>query len=153
MTESRRFACLAGGLAAAGWAVALATGPLIAESSPGLGGLMYAVGSLICHQRPERSFHLGAAQLPVCARCLGLYAGGAMGLVAWTLVGRGRGFRWPRRSAVRVLLVSGVPTAVTVASAWLGLGDPANAWRAALAVPLGIAGGLLVGAVTTDHLK
>ena len=153
MTENRRFICLATGVAAAGWAVALATGPLLAESAVGLGGLIYAAGSLICHQRPERSFHLGAAQLPVCARCLGLYAGGAMGLLTWTLVSRARRFRWPRRSAARVLLVSGVPTAVTVASAWLGLGDPANAWRAALAVPLGIAGGLLVGAVTTDHLK
>jgi len=27
---------------------------------------LYAVGSQICHQRPERSFHLFAAQLPVC---------------------------------------------------------------------------------------
>jgi uncharacterized membrane protein len=153
MTESRWFAGLAAAVAAAGWAVALATGPLIAESAGGLGGLIYAAGSLICHQRSERSFHLGAAQLPVCARCLGLYAGGAIGLLTWTLVSRARRFRWPHRSAVGVLLVSGVPTAVTVASAWLGLGDPANAWRAALAVPLGIAGGLLVGAVTTDHLK
>jgi uncharacterized membrane protein len=140
-------------LAAAAWALALTTGPLIADAAPPLGAALYGVGSLICHQRPERSFHLDAAQLPVCARCLGLYAGGAIGLVTWTLVVRLRRFEWRHRSAVHALLISSVPTAVTVASAWLGLGDPANAWRAAFAMPLGVAGGLLAGAVTTDHLK
>jgi uncharacterized membrane protein YfcA len=60
---------------------------------------------------------------------------------------------WPRRAAVTTLLASAIPTAATIAGAWLGFGDPANAWRAALALPLGAAGGLLVGAVTTDHLK
>jgi uncharacterized membrane protein len=153
MTDNRWLACLAVGLAVAGWAIALVTGPLIAERAPRFGGVIYLVGSLICHQRPERSFHLGVTQLPVCARCLGLYAGGAMGVLAWTLLSRARRFWWPHRFAVRVLVASAVPTGVTIASAWLGLGDPANAWRAALAVPLGIASGLLVGAVTTDHLK
>ena len=31
----------------------------------------YQAGSLVCHQRPERSFHLAGVQLPVCARCFG----------------------------------------------------------------------------------
>src|SRR4029453_18159539 len=44
-------------------------------------GVMYAAGSFICHQLPERSFHVQGAQLPVCARCLGLYCGGAFGSV------------------------------------------------------------------------
>ena len=48
---------------------------------------------------------------------------------------------------------AGAPTAVTVAAAWTGVLDPPNIWRAALAVPLGLAAGALVGAVTTDHLK
>lgn len=26
-----------------------------------------------CHQKPERSFHLGNFQFPVCARCTGFY--------------------------------------------------------------------------------
>ena len=47
---------------------------------------VYAAGSLVCHQRPERSFHLAGAQLPVCARCLGLYVGGFVGAIAWVLM-------------------------------------------------------------------
>ena len=39
---------------------------------------VYAVGSIVCHQRPERSFHLWGAQMPVCARCTGIYMGAAL---------------------------------------------------------------------------
>jgi uncharacterized membrane protein len=129
------------------WAGGLATGPWIASYTDQVAGVLYAAGGLVCHQRPDRSFHLGASQLPVCARCLGLYGGGAVGLAAWAVTSV------RRPAAVRLLVASGLPTGVTVASAWLGTGDPANAWRALLAVPLGIAGGLVVGAATTNHLK
>ena len=47
---------------------------------------IFAVGSVVCHQLPERSFFLDGRQLPVCARCTGLYLSGAAGLVAWWAV-------------------------------------------------------------------
>ena len=43
-----------------------------------LAALTYGIGGFICHQMPERSFHLGGLQIPVCARCLGIYAGFAL---------------------------------------------------------------------------
>src|SRR5437667_1873786 len=43
----------------------------------------YLVGSLLCHQLPERSFFLWGSQMPVCARCLGIYAGAAIAAVVW----------------------------------------------------------------------
>ena len=61
---------------ALGWLVLLVAAPVAPTS---LATLLYAAGSFICHQRPERSFHIDAAQLPVCARCLGIYAGAAIG--------------------------------------------------------------------------
>ena len=61
-------------LAAVTWLALLILGPTLPVP---LAGALYALGSHICHQRPERSFHLFAAQLPVCARCLGIYAGAA----------------------------------------------------------------------------
>src|SRR5437867_5206015 len=39
---------------------------------------VYGAGSIICHQLPGRTFHVGSAQMPVCARCTGIYAGAAM---------------------------------------------------------------------------
>jgi len=48
----------------------------------------YLVGSLLCHQRPERSFFLWGSQMPVCARCLGIYAGAALAAIALSFVAR-----------------------------------------------------------------
>src|SRR4051812_38932852 len=45
------------------------------------GGLFSSAG-LLCHQRPERSFSLWGTQFPVCARCAGIYAGAALGVIA-----------------------------------------------------------------------
>jgi uncharacterized membrane protein len=49
--------------------------------------------ALVCHQRPERSFILFGGRVAVCARCLGIYIGAAVGLlivvarqVAWRLL-------------------------------------------------------------------
>ncbi|HEY6508586.1 MAG TPA: DUF2085 domain-containing protein [Vicinamibacterales bacterium] len=152
MTEKRRLICASLALATAAWTVAIVAGPWLSTVTGMVGGWLYAAGSLVCHQRPERSFHLGAAQLPVCARCLGLYAGGAVGLLAWTIGARRRS-PWPARQATLALAMTGAPTAITVVTASVGLGDPSNLWRAGLAAPLGIASGLVVGAVVTDHLK
>src|SRR5207244_1317844 len=38
----------------------------------------YAIGSGICHQLPARSFHMWSMQMPVCARCSGIYVGAAL---------------------------------------------------------------------------
>ena len=150
--DKQRVVLIALAAASALWAVALVAGPWVAAGSRIAGGLLYAAGGLVCHQRPERSFHLAAAQLPVCARCLGLYLGAAVGLASWVLAHRGRR-EWVRWRALRALGIAAVPTAVTVGSAWLGLGDPVNGWRSVLAFPLGIVAGRVVGAVTTQHLK
>ena len=48
----------------------------------------YLVGSLLCHQRPDRSFFLWGSQMPVCARCLGIYAGAALAAIALPFVAR-----------------------------------------------------------------
>src|SRR5262245_32312506 len=69
-----------------GWATAIGAAPIAAQgtgASAVAASLIYLAGSVVCHQRPERSFHLAAVQLPVCARCTGLYLGGAAGVLGW----------------------------------------------------------------------
>src|SRR5262245_3978961 len=75
----------------------------------------YVAGSVICHQRPERSFFLWGAQFPVCARCTGLYVGAA----AAALVGT-----WPplaRRGdrPLLVLLIAAAPAVASLAFEWI----------------------------------
>ena len=121
-----------------------------------LGEFIFTVGSLICHQRPDRSFFVMGQQLPVCARCTGLYLSGAAGLVAWTGVKIARGWRPialdPRR-AVRLLVIAAMPTALSLASGTLGVWDGANLTRALIAVPLGATAGAIVAAAATKDLR
>ena len=53
---------------------------------PGLLGKADAVGYAICHRIGERSFHIGARQLPLCARCTGEFFSAAISLLFFALV-------------------------------------------------------------------
>src|SRR5471030_835583 len=104
-------------LLAAGWLVLIVAAPILPAP---IAGTLYALGSIICHQRPERSFHLFGAQLPVWARCTGIYAGAALGSAAAAFSARMRALA--TRSSPRALLVAGsVPTALTLMLEWSGL--------------------------------
>jgi uncharacterized membrane protein len=151
-------------LAALLWIVALGAAPVAASSADSLGtiasAMVYTAGSLVCHQRPERSFHVDRAQFPVCARCLGLYAGGVLGVFFWAGIA-GVGTRAAPRAVkaissthVRlVLLVIALPTVASVAAAALGWWDGSNVVRATLALPLGAAIGAVVTAVAAGDLR
>jgi uncharacterized membrane protein len=123
------------------WLALLLAAPVSAFGVPA-SGLTYALGSLICHQRPERSFHLSAAQVPVCARCAGLYAGAAIGSVLAIVPGWRRN-PWIHRWRA-VLLAAAVPTAATWIAEAAGVAGTSNGVRAVAALPLGTAVAWLV---------
>ena len=102
----------------------------------------YLVGSVLCHQRPERSFETAGVVWPVCARCAGLYLGAAFG-GAWVLA------RWHRDpQALRsVLAVAALPTAIAFAIEWSGIAPVSNAARAIAGLPLGATIAVALGAV------
>ena len=117
---------------------------------------VYAVGSVVCHQLPERSFVIAGGQLPVCARCTGLYAGGVVGLIAWCAWKIARGWRpihVSPRAAVRILIAAAIPTAISIATAIVRVWDGSNSTRAVLALPLGLSAGAIVAAVFTKDLR
>jgi len=132
---------------AVAWATLVVAGPWLA-SRPELGGThlsaaAYGVGALVCHQRPDRSFHLAGAQLPVCARCTGLYVSAALGiLVVWS---RRRSVRAPRLAAWRSrLLWAALPTLATLVVEWWRPALTSGFLRAVAAVPLGAAAGVML---------
>ena len=120
----------------------------------------YLVGSVVCHQRPDRSFRLWGVQMPVCARCAGLYLGAAVGaLLAGAGVsmqrvadnvreclhpdterGGSRGIAGIASPALRgIVLAAAVPTGVTWVGEAVGWLPFAGGVRAVAAVPLGAA--------------
>jgi uncharacterized membrane protein len=138
------------------WVVALFVAVLVA-SRPSVGVPVYAlsaavyeIGSLICHQLPNRSFYFWGAQLPVCARCTGLYVGASVAALVATRIGRVRQRQvWDR--AKELLLLGAVPTAVTLIYEWSSGNMPGHWIRAAAGFPLGAIVMLIVLAATTPE--
>src|SRR4051794_17031098 len=110
-------------LAALGWLALLVAAPVLPVPAA---GVLYLAGSFICHQLPDRSFHLAGVQLPVCARCIGIYAG----LFACLCV-QACGLPWTRPGSLerlRMVVTAGmIPTALSVGLEWAGLWHPSNA--------------------------
>ncbi|HEX7798060.1 MAG TPA: DUF2085 domain-containing protein [Vicinamibacterales bacterium] len=138
--------------------IAAVFGALVIASQTSVGVALYALsaavyetGSLVCHQLSNRSFHVWGAQMPVCARCTGLYVGAAAA-AALTATRIDRAVQrqvWDR--ARELLLIGATPTALTLAYEWLSGVTPGNWIRAAAGFPLGAIVMLIVVAATASE--
>jgi len=90
------------------------------STPPGLFGKADAIGYAVCHRIPERSFHIGSYQLPLCARCSGMYLGALTGLVFQSILGWKRG-KAPGWSIIAVLVAFVAAFAVDGANSYLYL--------------------------------
>ena len=147
-----RLAAPAAAIVAVLWVMLIVAAPAL--SAP-VGGVLYAAGSVICHQLPDRSFHVNGIQLPVCARCFGLYTGGALGAMIVATTRRLRASsRQPRSKIWFATALAAIPTAVTFVAEW-GLHWPvSNTSRAIAGLPLGFAAAVVVvSALATLHYE
>jgi uncharacterized membrane protein len=90
--------------------------------------------ALVCHQRPERSFWIFGAPVAVCARCLGIYLGAAIGLLLQT----------SRRLTLQLLTIAAALNLLDVATEFAGLHGNWLVVRFALGLALGSTIGLLI---------
>lgn len=131
------------------WTAGIFVVPLIersgdetAATTAGLARLAYRP---VCHQIPHRSLALGGQPFAVCARCTGLYLGGAVGLALMTL-GYGR-LRAPGRLW---LLAAVAPTVIDFGMGHLtGVSLP-NLARLAVSFPAGLMLGAYLAIGVTD---
>jgi uncharacterized membrane protein len=139
------------------WAGVIPLAALAAGSTNGASAVyafaigVYALGHVICHQLPVRSFHLWGVALPVCARCTGIYAGAAVTALLISL----RPVRtMPSAVSARRLLIAALfPTALTLAYEWTTGVMPSNWIRALAGVPLGAAVIWLLGTATLERKR
>jgi uncharacterized membrane protein len=110
---------------------------------------VYGVGSLVCHQLPERSYQLWSAQMPVCARCAGIYYGAAIAALL-----RSRSLEALALSRPRAILaIVAIPTAATLVFEWTTGVTPANWIRAAAGAAIGIVVAWLVMAAASNQVN
>ena len=69
------------------WVLAILLPPLLAAGGGDTSAApFYKFFSFICHQLPDRSFHLLQHQFAVCSRCFGVYFGLFAGLAAYPMI-------------------------------------------------------------------
>ena len=113
--------------------------------APGGSALRSALHPL-CHQFPSRSLTWWGQPLAVCARCEGLYLGGALALL-FAAIRR----ETPRVPAgLRWLALAAAPTALDALVVFSGGAGLPNAPRLLISVPAGFAAGLYLAAGLAD---
>ena len=94
---------------------------------------LYFLFSMVCHQRPERSFFLRGEPFAVCARCTFLYLGILISSLLYPLVGSGS----PPRA--RYLLIAASPLVFDAGTQLLGLRSSTNFLRSLTGFLFGMA--------------
>ena len=159
------------------WMVLLLAAPFVA-SRPHASTLdtlflvgVYGVGSLVCHQLAERSYYLWTAQMPVCARCAGIYFGAAVSAICAAIcrttevvrhdglnvsrhdgLNAAQGFSLATRARLALALAV-TPTALTLIYEWTTGQMPAHAIRALAGVPIGAVAAWLVVTVADNQVN
>jgi uncharacterized membrane protein len=110
--------------------------PFAANTHTSFAFTVYQAFSYVCHQLPERSFHLAGHPLAVCSRCTGLYTGFAIAALLYPLL---RSLNRTNPPARRWLLVAAVPMSLDVGLDVLGVWQNTPSSR--------LMTGLLLGAV------
>ena len=82
------------------------------------GAILHRAFSAVCHQIPERSFHLHDFPLAVCSRCTGIYVGFVFGLMLYPFV---RSLREEAMPHSRWLLLAAAPMLIDFGGGVLGL--------------------------------
>ncbi|HJZ70087.1 MAG TPA: DUF2085 domain-containing protein [Vicinamibacterales bacterium] len=144
------------------WAALLVLTPYLTSrphaSTPGTALVLavYGIGSLVCHQLAERSYRLWSAQMPVCARCTGIYFGAALSAIVAPFTQLISGCAWRSRSVVRArawLAAAAAPTAATLVYEWTTGVTPSNTVRFAAGLPIGVAVVWAIVSATTDQVN
>jgi uncharacterized membrane protein len=81
----------------------------LANGHSTLAGDIYKGFSFLCHQLPDRSFHLAGHQFAVCSRCTGLYVGFALTALAYPVI---RPIRTTTTPALIWLILAAIPLLV-----------------------------------------
>jgi uncharacterized membrane protein len=102
---------------------------------------IYKTFSFVCHQIPERSFHLLGYKFAVCSRCTGIYSGLAIAVLIYPLA---RSFRDTQTPSLVWLFVATAPLAIDWSVGYFSIWQNNHASR--------FATGFLLGAVAVFYI-
>src|SRR5207248_11730549 len=97
-----------------------------AGGHPQVASSIYKAFSFVCHQIPERSFHLAGYKFAVCSRCTGLYSGFALATLTYPLV---RSLRQTETPSIVWLFLAAVPLVIDFALGYFSIWQNNHASR------------------------
>lgn len=112
--------------------------------------VIYKGFSPLCHQIPERSFHLEGHAFAVCSRCTGIYAGFAAGVILYPLL---RSLKRTDTPARLWLFVACVPLAIDWSLGFFGIWENVHLSRVLTGGLLGFVAALYVVPGLMDVLQ
>lgn len=122
-------------LVSIGWLAVIFAAPIMmANGHQMISLVIYQSLSAVCHQIPERSFHLEGLPLGVCSRCTGIYAGFIFGLMIYPLARKLTDDRMPPRLW---MMLAALPSLVDFGGGYIGLLNNTFISRAATGALLG----------------
>ncbi len=77
------------------WCVSIVAAPVLRTQGVSFSPALYSLFSEVCHQFPDRSFHIAGEPLGVCVRCSALYFGVLVSLLAATFFARLQFTKYP----------------------------------------------------------
>ena len=95
---------------------------------------IYKAFSFVCHQIPERSFHLAGYKFAVCSRCTGLYSGFALAVLIYPIV---RSLRQTETPSIVWLFLATVPLVIDFSLGYFSIWQNNHASRFATGALLG----------------
>ena len=101
---------------------------------PSISAAIYKTFSFVCHQIPERSFHLAGYKFAVCSRCTGLYSGFALAALIYPIV---RSLRQTETPGIVWLFLAAVPLVVDFSLGYFSIWQNNHASRFATGALLG----------------
>jgi len=105
-----------------------------ADGHSTLAGDIYKAFSFVCHQIPERSFHLAGYKFAVCSRCTGLYSGFALAALIYPFV---RSLRQTETPSIVWLFLAAVPLVIDFSLGYFSIWQNNHASRFATGALLG----------------
>lgn len=92
----------------------------IAQSTghPAFAASIYKTFSYLCHQIPERSFHLAGNKFAVCSRCTGLYCGFSVAALVYPLA---RSLKRTETPRIVWLILAAAPLAIDFSLTYFGI--------------------------------
>ena len=98
----------------------------LAQGHAGFASAVYKGFSYLCHQIPERSFHLASHQFAVCSRCTGLYSGFAAVTLIYPLA---RSLKRTDTPRIIWLIIATVPLIIDFSLSYFGIWQNNHASR------------------------